>query len=84
MAFLEEAFNTMKMNASERVVELNVIGSAYGPQYSSGLSANGVYKVYRDPKTSQLYIDGSEKREYVDKDGGVVGNKGKSYTIRLH
>lgn len=79
MAPIEESFESV----CARLEDTNVIGSAYGPQYSSGLSANGLYNVYRDPETGQMYI-GSGKREYLEINGCVVGNKGKSYRIRFH
>lgn len=79
MASLDEAYERQG-HPHNTVLDPNTVAYAYGPKYSSGLSARGVYNVTRDPQTKRLYIE--NKKEYLEEDGSVVGNEDKSYRIR--
>ena len=55
---------------------------AFGPHYSSGISANGAYKLYRDLRNNMIFVQ-RDSIEYLNEDGSVMGNKNKSYTIQF-
>lgn len=82
MAFLTHAYNELIPENTKPISKDpdNIIAYAYGPTYSNGLHAYGIYKVERDTKTKLLYI--RSKKEYLMDNGLVVGGDDKRYHIK--
>jgi len=85
MASLQDAFQPIiqPQHASvKKEVRMNAVGHAYGPEYSNGVAAYGYYVVQRDPETKELYIDFDHGKEFLTKDGKVIGREDtKKYRI---
>ena len=63
------------------------IGRALGPKRANGTTGRGAFNLYHDQKNNTMFVgshDNSNSKEYLHKDGRVVGNENKSYTIRLN
>lgn len=81
MALLNDAFQILGYESTLRAVDDDIIGRAYGPHFTSGLSAYSVYNVKRDVKTNQMYIQTEDGKEILNADGSVQGNPNKIYNI---
>lgn len=93
MALLEEAFKyvsyythqnkTLFEKDSNDHSSLHHVGSAHGPEFSSGLYVYGTYTLNRDQNTKQLYIQNATGKEYLNEDGTVVGREDVKYKLHF-
>jgi hypothetical protein len=91
MASLQDAFEPLIQSPWYTTKKVNnapsnsdVIGTAYGPCYSSGIVAYGAYNLHRDLISQKLFvITDNDVKEYLLDDGSVVGLEGKGYRIML-